>query len=278
MNLNNLQIALRPRNNWEAFDLGRTLIKGNFAGIYRPWLYCTLPFMFLILLACGDHCYWAFFLFWLFLPIFERSIIYFLSRSVFGENPSCKEVLRAFPSEVKKGFFSLHFLWRLSLARSFMMPVWQLEGLQGKARTKRMKVLSGAGVSQNCGWNGLMFIHIEQLVAAGLITFCLIMVPQEFYGEVPSLWDVQALVDWLMNLPDWLGKFMVVVHMLSMILIRPFYAAGGFTLYLCRRMVLEGWDIELQFRSLAERLNGNSILRSGSNLLLLFSFLLCPFK
>jgi hypothetical protein len=36
-------------------------------------------------------------------------------------------------------------------------------------------------------------------------------------------------------------------------IVEPFYVACGFTLYLQRRTILEGWDIELRFRQLAER-------------------------
>jgi hypothetical protein len=37
-------------------------------------------------------------------------------------------------------------------------------------------------------------------------------------------------------------------------LVGPIYAAAGFTLYLNRRIELEGWDIELKFRRLTARL------------------------
>ena len=277
MDLSNLQIALRPRNNWEAFDLGRTLIKGNLGDVYRPWLYLTLPYALIIFGVFHQSPFLGFFVFWFFLPVFERSVIYVLSRAVFGEKPSCKEVIKAFPTEMKKGFFSLHIGWRLSLARSFMMPVWQLEGLKGKARAKRMKVLSGAGVSQNCGWNGLMYLHVEQLVAAGILTLCYFFIPDEIKGDIPSKFaDLDAFIYWLEDIPVWLSLFVYSVTAVSMILIRPFYVAGGFTLYICRRMVLEGWDIELQFRSLAERLQDSAVVRKGGNLILLLAFLIFP--
>jgi len=277
VDLSNLQINLRPRNNWEAFDLGRTLIKGGAWSIYRPWLYLTIPYALLVFGICYKSPFLGFFIFWFFLPVFERVIIYVLSRSVFGEYPTCKEVLKAFPSELKKGFISLHIGLRLSLARSFMMPVWQLEGLKGKARSKRLKVLSGAGVSQNCGWNGLMYLHVEQLVAAGILTVCYFIIPDEIKGSIPSkITDLDAFIYWLEDIPVWLSMFIYSLTAISMILIRPFYVAGGFTLYICRRMVLEGWDIELQFRSLAERLEDNSVVRKGINLLLLMAFISWP--
>jgi hypothetical protein len=43
-------------------------------------------------------------------------------------------------------------------------------------------------------------------------------------------------------------------------LIEPFYVAAGFTLYLNRRTWLEGWDMEIGFRRLAQRLAQHGII------------------
>jgi hypothetical protein len=45
-----------------------------------------------------------------------------------------------------------------------------------------------------------------------------------------------------------------VVYFCAFGLVGPIYAAAGFTLYLNRRIELEGWDIELKFRRLTGRL------------------------
>jgi hypothetical protein len=278
VDLNNLQIALRPRNNWEAFDLGRSLLKANLLSIYKPWLALTLPYTMLMFLLFKSHPFWGFFAFWFFLPIFERLIIFDLSRIIFGERPSFKRSVREFPKELKKGFFSLHFMWRFSFSRSFMMPIWQLEGLKGQQRKKRLRVLSGSSTISNCAWNGFMYLHIEQLVGAGLLTICYLFIPVEIKGDIPSkIFDLDSFVYWLEQLPSWLSFFVYMVTALAMILIRPFYVAGGFTLYICRRMVLEGWDIELQFRSLAERIQEKNLMgnRIISFLLVAFIFF-CP--
>ena len=44
-----------------------------------------------------------------------------------------------------------------------------------------------------------------------------------------------------------------VLGTLAVSLIEPMYVAAGFTLYLQRRTMLEGWDIELRFRHLTDR-------------------------
>jgi hypothetical protein len=46
----------------------------------------------------------------------------------------------------------------------------------------------------------------------------------------------------------------VFYYMAAVSLIEPFYVTAGFALYLNRRAILEGWDIELALRRLEERL------------------------
>ena len=44
-----------------------------------------------------------------------------------------------------------------------------------------------------------------------------------------------------------------VMSYVAMVLVAPFYTMAGFALYISRRITLEGWDIEIRFRHLAER-------------------------
>ena len=44
-----------------------------------------------------------------------------------------------------------------------------------------------------------------------------------------------------------------IVYALVILALEPFYVAAGFALYLNRRTLLEGWDIELALRRIAER-------------------------
>ena len=49
------------------------------------------------------------------------------------------------------------------------------------------------------------------------------------------------------------GMTGTVLGAVAACIVEPFYVACGFTLYLQRRTILEGWDIELRFRQLTER-------------------------
>ena len=61
--------------------------------------------------------------------------------------------------------------------------------------------------------------------------------------------------------------------------IEPFYVAGGFSLYLNRRTLLEGWDIELELRRCAARFTnartGTAVL-AGATLVALISWTTLP--
>jgi hypothetical protein len=49
---------------------------------------------------------------------------------------------------------------------------------------------------------------------------------------------------------------LLVAYLAAVALVEPAYVAAGFALYLGRRTVLEGWDIELEFRRLSDRIEG----------------------
>ena len=61
-----------------------------------------------------------------------------------------------------------------------------------------------------------------------------------------------------------------LMYGLGIFIIEPFYVAAGFMLYINRRTVLEGWDIELSFRNLSNRLS-QLIKGSATTLLVLIS-------
>ena len=52
-----------------------------------------------------------------------------------------------------------------------------------------------------------------------------------------------------------------------MLLLEPFYVAAGFGLYLNRRTLLEGWDIEVALRRIAERHAAAAVIAAAVALL-----------
>ncbi|MBS7676268.1 hypothetical protein KIN13_23030, partial [Vibrio cholerae] len=81
------------------------------------------------------------FLFWWLKPAFDRLPLYILSKALFGEPPSLKQAVRQWPHLLKGQLFASLTWRRLSMSRSFTLPVSQLEGLDGDARQRRLGVL-----------------------------------------------------------------------------------------------------------------------------------------
>jgi hypothetical protein len=74
--------------------------------------------------------------------------------------------------------------------------------------------------------------------------------------------------------PWWVMAAIPIISFLGLTAVEPLYVGGGFALYLNRRTRLEGWDIELVFRRLAERLRGGADTTGRVALILLTSGLL----
>jgi hypothetical protein len=98
MRLELLSVALRPRDPWEAMDLGVALWRRHFGAILRPWLGLSLPvFVLAAALAWSIDALWLLgLLMWWLKPWFDRVPIYVLSRAVFGSVPApCRCCARA---------------------------------------------------------------------------------------------------------------------------------------------------------------------------------------
>ena len=88
-----MAVRLRPRNAWEALDLGLALVRANAGRVYGVWLAAYLPVAFVVYAALWEHPVIAWVVLWWLKPLFDRIILATLSRSLFGEAPSVREIL-----------------------------------------------------------------------------------------------------------------------------------------------------------------------------------------
>ncbi|MEX6501784.1 DUF4129 domain-containing protein [Pseudomonas zhanjiangensis] len=264
MRLTDASVAIRPRSPWEALDLGVLLARRHAALLMASWALLTLPLFGLLCLLLWDHPGWAILLFWWLKPAFERLPLHILSHALFGDTPTLKQALRAVPGLLKPQLLASLTWRRLSPTRSFDLPVLQLEGLSGQARSQRLVVL-GQRDAGAATWLTVVGMHLEMALWLGLISLFYLMLPQ----QIEMNWSWQSLFeasagDWL-----WLEHLSNLLYVLLLILWEPIYVACGFTLYLNRRTALEAWDIELAFRQLRQRLSGVAYaLLLGAGLLL----------
>lgn len=258
-----LQLVLRLREPFEAIDLGFVLLRRHARSVYGAWALVVLPlvgviygFFFGVL-----HAYpWVppLLLWWL-RPLLDRPVLHILSRASFGAVPTLQDTLRDLPSLYRRGSLSTLLWRRLDLARTFALPLWQLEGQSGKAYRLRRKILTRRALIQAQGLTAACFAF-EAVLALTLLMGIQYMLPEgsEFnvFERLFSSTPGERLA--------WLDLLAALLPVLTATVVEPFLVAAGFSLYLNRRIQLEGWDLELAFRRLSARL-----LRLGAGLAML---------
>lgn len=246
MELERISAVVRPRNQWEAIDLGVAMARRWWRPLCLTWLAVSLPVFVLLHLLLREHTVLAIALVWWLKPLYERPLLHILSRALFGEVPAVRQTLRTFPALAARQWLAALSYRRLSLTRSMDLPVQQLEGLAGAERAKRLRLLHRTTTS-GASWLTILGAHVESLFYFALLALLMMLTPAEvdlqwselFSGEEPGMALLRNLLLYL-----------------SMAAVAPFYAAAGFALYLNRRIQLEAWDIEIAFRRLARRIEG----------------------
>lgn len=244
MRVESLAVALRPRSQAEACDLGLALVRGHARSIWR----CFAPILLAVAtlaLCTVDTMGWlpVLLVFWL-KPWLDRSLLFVLSRAVFGEATRWSDLWRA-RRQVFGGQLLRTLLWRrFSPWRAYTQPVEQLEGLRGSARRKRVKLMlndnRGAATALQ-----VAFAHAEAVLSYGLLALLWWFAPE---SSNASIWD------WFIHpsahAAGQLGLDIVVslAYFATVLFLEPFYVAAGFAMYLNRRVALEAWDIEQEFR------------------------------
>ncbi|TLD47046.1 MAG: hypothetical protein FAZ92_00621 [Accumulibacter sp.] len=246
MRLEDIAVGLRRRSAWEAIDLGQVMLRQWAPRIYGTW-FATYWLAGLLLLAFWPWPEYVIPLLWWLKPLFDRVLLHVCSRSLFGEACSVRDVLRELPRLLRApGLISGLSLRRFSLARSLLLPVWQLEEQRDAAARARFALL-GRRCRGHAVWLTFFCANMSSVLLLSLLLLLLALVP----GEHPdwSLWD------WFSD-GESPARHLVgtLGFMLAETIVEPLYVASGFSLYLNRRSELEGWDLELGLRRLAQRL------------------------
>jgi Domain of unknown function (DUF4129) len=245
--LEKLAIVLRPRNAWEAVDLGYAMVQEWWRPVMKAWLVVYLPAALIINLLCWNSPLIAAVILWWLKPAFDRVVLYVLSGAAFGAVPTVRETLGALKRLWwKNGLFAALTYTRINFARSFTLPVVQLEGSRGKFAGERRKILGREGRGP--------------AVMLTIICLCLeVTMVLSLYLLINLFSPGEPLIDlsWraLTNPEDSRATqyFTNFVGALTVSILEPFYVAGGFALYLNCRTAIEGWDVELTFKRLAAR-------------------------
>ncbi|MBC7602417.1 MAG: hypothetical protein H7255_07125 [Ramlibacter sp.] len=244
MRVDALAVHLRPRPMSEACDLGVLLVHHNAKSVwscYAPVMLCVL----VVALATMEIAPWlpTVLIFWL-KPWLDRTLLFVLSRAVFGEATRPRD-LWAHRGPVWFGqLLSTLTLRRLSLWRTFTQPVYQLEGQRGSARRKRrnqlLKGKRGAAMMLE-----FAFSNIELVLSTGLIAVLIWFAPDSARMDV---------MKWLGSSESGVHHYVLLfAYAATVLFLEPFFVGAGFAMYLNRRVELEAWDIEQEFRRVFAR-------------------------
>jgi hypothetical protein len=227
-------------------DLGLAMLQRWWRPAYLPHLAVGIA----VALAGWGLSLWAgkaivalLFVWWL-KPLYDRVVLHVLSRAVFGEVQSPRHVLGSAREWLGTGLPMALTFGRFDTARSFNLPVRQLEGQRARAARERRGVL-GRRVSSYATWLTIVCLHFEAVLYWSLARLTSLFLPAKAFEAQDFTAAFLA--------GDIFGASDLVAYVAAVLLLEPFYVAAGFALYLNRRTLLEGWDIEVALRKITQR-------------------------
>lgn len=236
MQLDRLIIETRVRSGWSAIDLGVVFARAFWLRSVCLYLLLALPVYGLTRLVSDDWYFLPYILLWWMKPLFERPILFLMSRELFDEHMPFRQVLKNWGQWLKPGLFWILTLRRISFARGMYAPITLLERPNSKAYSQRASVL-GSKFSGEAFWLTIIFVHLETFMMLAVVALAKLIAPEAI--------DVTGL---LFNDNQVNNVYTDIISIIIIAGVAPFYVAGGFMLYISRRVELEGWDIEMCFR------------------------------
>jgi len=232
-------IRLRPRGNFEAADLGVRLCQAAARDVFACYLLVLAPLTALALASYQIAGWLPCLVLWLAKPWLDRTILFALSRSAFGQRTRPGDVLRQQRQVWWSQFLRTWTLRRLSPWRSFTQPVYQLEGLRGAPLRSRLRQVRMGRTRAAMGLSSA-FGCAETALLLALLSLTVWLAPR---GHAPSLMGLLSGQS-----AAWLDFALAAGYAITIGFVEPFYVAAGFAMYLNRRADLEAWDIEQELR------------------------------
>lgn len=238
MRVDKLTVELRPRSMAEAADLGARLVHQHAGSVWRSFVPVYVAVLLLALCAAPIKPWLPVLVIFWFKPWLDRSLLFVLSRAVFGQSTRWGDVWHN-RSTVWYGQWLRTVSWRrFSLSRSYTQAIEQLEGQRGAARRKRQSQLLKGRRAAAAGMQ-FVFVNVEDALCIAAFSFVWWLAPAGAFDGPGWMEPFKALF----NDGATFGIYALVVFVLE-----PFYVAAGFAMYLNRRVELEAWDIEQEFR------------------------------
>jgi hypothetical protein len=232
-------IRLRPRRPWEAADLGVRVCQQQARSVFSCYWAVAIPYIVLCVATVEIASWLPTLLIWWGKPWLDRTVLFVLARAGFGQTTSLSDLWLAQRRVLWSQWLHTWTLRRLSFRRSFTQPVYQLEGLPTRTRGQRLRLMRKRGGGTGVGVT-FAFSMVESCLVFAIISLGLWLAPPGVQFD----WGAFVQGDAAM----WVSVVSAVAYGLVVLLLEPFYVAAGFGLYLNRRVELEAWDIEQEFR------------------------------
>lgn len=242
---------LQPRSAWQSLDQGLLMVRPCWNALLKLWI---LPFGLLFALcwwlAPKAHLEYFWIVLWWLKPVYDRILLWIFSRHMQAQTATFTALRSDLRSIFRHGFWASILLplpmagARFDLSRSFHLPIIQLEGISPKRQDQRFRQL-GLGKRRFARLLTIGWMHAEALLMISLLALVAMLIPEQI--------QYRSLFEWQQFIENAAVQF--PAYFMALLLLEPFYVAAGFSLYLHRRVELEAWDLELQFRHIAKRLS-----------------------
>jgi hypothetical protein len=232
-------IRLRRRSDLESADLGVRLCQSELRAVFFCFWLALLPVAVLSMASFEIAPWLPTLVLWWAKPWLDRTVLFVLARAAFGQRTTAGDVWRAQRQVWWSQLLRTLTTRRLSPWRSFTQPIYQLEGLRGgKLRRRVLQIRSGHTGNPLLVTSAFSLIELTLTLSLGSLAYW--FAPPGYEPQLMQLLQGEGPLEIQFALA---AIYVVVVGVLE-----PFYVAAGFTMYLNRRVELEAWDIEQEFR------------------------------
>ncbi|MDO4426642.1 MAG: hypothetical protein Q4B88_00790 [Moraxella sp.] len=259
MRIDRLTARVRPLSPDQALDLGMAMARAWYVPLVTLWFLSAWAFLLLFFLVglfeqrdgmISEN--WVFFMwFVLFLtrPYYELSLLWFLSQKLFNDAHVPKKITLKSLGVPYGAWWRFSLRHRLGGRRILAAAVYVLENQRQKRAINARLSLLARGQANAGLRHWLTFMAVEWLLFFGLFVLMVEFSPFNV-GQADVPWQSYFETGYL---PWWLFLLIVGLYVGVVGAMTPFFVASAFALYVCRRSLLEGWEIELLFRQMASR-------------------------
>lgn len=257
MRLDEMTVHIRPLPPYQALDLGLAMARAWYKELSSFWWKEVVSFAVVGLVATWNLLIKAnIIVFLMFMGLIliarvqtEIKMMLLLSQKVFDEHANIYSIQPLWQAQKNITLKSLPKV--LFPTRIIGYAVALLENQSGKAKSQRLNALLKG--NSNALWlNAFVFAGIELV-----LFFAVVWLFMQFFGTPTNPLldnDDMGVLEFLSHHSDGFSlKLTPIAYLLVSIITTPFFVASSFALYLCRRSLLEGWDIELEFRQMSDR-------------------------